>query len=398
MPRCARGSRAGHDKMIEGGGRKIALEMRDMAGIGKKTSRLGMGIMRLPTRGGKIDFTPACEMVDRLMSGGVTYYDTAYFYHDGKSEDFTRMALTSRYPRDSYTIATKLPMGDVNEEKDNERIFGIQTGRLGLDKIDFYLLHGINLGGWRKAVDMGSHDFQLKLKREGRIGYAGFSFHGKKEDFPVILDEGSWDFVQIQLNYYDWHTGDAEYLYDEAVKRGVAVIVMEPVRGGGLVNMHPEALACLDGAGTPASAAIRWVADLPGVDVVLSGMSDLSQVNENIGIFENRVPLSNEDNEKILNTVEKLRTLPTIPCTSCNYCDKCPQGIPIPRLFSGFNEVVRFDNTWPLGVEYFKSIDEGSRADACIECGACEEICPQGIPVIGELKKVHEKALEVKRV
>lgn len=376
---------------------RIILEMREMAGIGQKTSRLGMGLMRMPVKDGKIDFEPAREMVDRLMASGVTYYDTAFFYHEGQSEDFAGMALTGRYPRESYTIATKLPMGEVNEEKDNERVFNTQLGRLGLDRIDFYLLHGINLGGWRKAVEMGSHEFQHRMKREGKISYAGFSFHGKKEDFPVILDEGRWDFVQIQLNYYDWYAGDAEFLYREALKRGIAVIVMEPVRGGGLVKMHPGALACLDGLGTPASAALRWVAGLPGVDVVLSGMSDMAQVNENIEIFNNPVQLSDLDNAKILRAVEKIKELPTIPCTSCNYCDKCPQDIPIPQLFRGYNEIVRFDNTWFLGIEYFKNANEGRRADACIECGACEEICPQGIPIIRDLKMVHGKALEVRR-
>lgn len=373
------------------------METREMARIGIQTSRLGMGLMRLPQQGGKIDFEPAREMVDRLMAGGVTYFDTAFFYHDGKSEDFARMALTARYPRDSYTIATKLPMGDVREPGDNQRIFETQLGRLGLDRIDFYLLHGINLNGWRKAREMGSHEFQHKMKREGKINWVGFSFHGDKEDFPVILDEGDWDFVQIQLNYYDWFEGDAAFLYNEAVKRGVAVVVMEPVRGGGLVRMHADALGCLAGMGTPASVALRWVADLPGVDVVLSGMSDMDQVNENIELFSGRKALSEEENDKIAKTVAQLKALPVIPCTSCNYCDKCPQDIPIPRLFNGYNEIVRFANTWTLGFEYFNSIDEQRRASACIACGACETVCPQGIPVIEQLEKVHEKALEVRR-
>lgn len=373
------------------------MELRKITGTGVTSSRLGMGMMRLPTLNGSIDADAARAMVDRLMERGVTYYDTAYFYHEGASEDFTRQALIERYPRDRFTIATKLPVGELKEEADNDRIFQTQLRRLGVDVVDFYLLHGIGMKGWKKAQEMRSHEFQHRMKREGKIRHVGFSFHGDKEDFPVILDEGNWDFVQIQLNYYDWYEGDAKFLYDEAVKRGIAVVIMEPVRGGGLVKMHPDALACLDGMGSPAGAALRWVADLPGADVILSGMSDMAQVNENIELFTDRRPLSADDGERITRAVEKLKALPTIPCTSCNYCDQCPQQIPIPRLFKGFNDDIMFKNRWILGVEYFNSLEESRRADACVECGACEAACPQGIPIIERLKGVHAKALDLKQ-
>ena len=374
------------------------MEQRKMTGLDKTISRLGMGNMRLPTdSGGAIDYPVAEKLIDCLMAGGVTYYDTAWFYHGGNSEGFLGKALIARYPRESFCIATKLPVGDAKDAGDVEKIFNTQRERLGTEKIDFYLLHGINLDVWKKAADIGAYDFIQKKKAEGVIGHIGFSFHGKKEDLPIILDEGDWDFVQAQLNYYYWYADGAEKaLYEEIYKRGVALVVMGPVRGGGLASIHKDAAACFEGMGTPAEAALRWVADLPGVDVVLSGMSSVKQAEENVLTFADRKPMTDDERGRVIRAAEILRNLKLIPCTACDYCKECPAGIPISRLLTGYNDAIRFGNSWVLGHYYFDAEKGKERETACTACGACERKCPQGIKVIGELKKTYEKALEIK--
>jgi len=374
------------------------MEQRIMTGLDKTISRLGMGNMRLPTNSeGAIDYPVAEKIIDCLMAGGVTYYDTAWFYHGGNSEVFLGKALTARYPREGYSIATKLPVGEAKDAGDVERIFNIQRERLGANKIDFYLLHGVNYEGWKKASEIGAYDFIQKKKAEGLIGHIGFSFHGNKEDLPMILDEGDWDFVQAQLNYYYWYDGGAEkFLYEEIYKRGVALVVMGPVRGGGLAGIHKDAAACFEGMGTPAEAALRWVADLPGADVVLSGMSSLQQAEENIRTFTERKPLNDVERGRVMRAAEILRNLKLIPCTACDYCKGCPAEIPISRLLTGYNDAIRFGGSWALIHYYFNAGKEKERASACTACGACEKKCPQGIKIIGELKKTYEKALEIK--
>lgn len=367
------------------------MDKRIMTKTGAEVSRLGMGLMRMPQSGGGINFEAAEKMVDTLMASGVTYYDTAYFYHGGESESFAKKALISRYPRSSYTIATKLPVNNLSDYADCEKTFRIQTERLGTDVFDFYLLHGIGLSGWIKAKQIGADKFQRRLKQDGSIKFSGFSFHGKAAELAPILDENDWDFVQLQINYFDWLTGDAEIIYEAARKRGIGIVVMEPVRGGGLARCHKSILEIFEKAGgdSPAAYALRWVASLPGVDVILSGMSDDAQVAENIATFSPVKPITGDERPLFDEAIARFKTLPLIACTDCRYCKECPQELEIYRMFSGYNDHVRFGASWYME-NYSSSLPENRRASACAECGACEAACPQGLKIIDELKKVHE--------
>lgn len=358
---------------------------------GETVSRLGMGLMRLPEKEGKIDYQTAEKMIDTLMEAGVTYYDTAYFYHGRESEAFANKALISRYPRESFTIASKMPLGEVEKNGGVEKMFQYQTDKLGVDYVDFYLLHGINWGGWEHALRLGADKFIKRMKDEGKIRYLGFSFHGSADDLPKVLDAFDWDFVQIQLNYYDWDMGDGKKLYEAANSRGVPIVVMEPVHGGGLARCHPDVIKVFNDANPNASAAswaLRWVGSLEGVDVVLSGMSDMEQVKDNLSLFSPLKPLSGNEYEVIGNAMQKFRELPLIGCTECRYCEKCPQGISIHRLFAGYNDVVRFGSSWYLN--NYRTWEKDKLADTCINCGACEEICPQRINITERIKEVFE--------
>jgi len=357
---------------------------------GDVVSRLGMGLMRLPEKNGAIDYNAAEQMIDTLMEKGVTYYDTAYVYHGGNSEAFASKALISRHPRDKFTIATKMPLGEVEKIGGVEVTFNSQIRKLGTDYIDYYLMHGIDYGGWELALRLGAIKFAEKMKDEGKIRNIGFSFHGATSDFPKVLDAYDWDFVQIQLNYYDWYAGGAKQLYDAAVKKGLPVIVMEPVHGGGLTNCHPDIKKIFDATGeTPASWALRWVGSLPGVDVILSGMSNMQQVNENISLFSPLKPLEKEDHTVIETVMERFKALPLINCTECKYCAKCPKNISIPALFAGYNDIVRFGSSWYL--MNYRQWEKDKLANTCINCGACEEICPQGLKITENLKEIFER-------
>lgn len=367
------------------------MQQRKMTKIGVETSRLGMGLMRLPVTGeGKIDYEAGTQMIDRLMEAGVTYYDTAYFYHNGDSQVFAQKALTSRYDHSKYTIATKMPLGEVDKQGGPQGMFDYQQKTLGVDYIDFYLLHGIDYQGWLHAKKIGADKVIDEMKKAGRIRYNGFSFHGAAEDLPKILDEKDWDFVQIQLNYYDWELGDGKQLYEAAHSRGVPVIVMEPVRGGGLANCHPDVMKILENPDhSVASWAIRWCGSLEGVDVVLSGMSNMDQVEDNLRSFSPFAPLTDSEREIIAKACERFKSLPLVPCTECKYCNKCPQGIEIHRIFSGYNDVVRFGSSWFLS-GYKRWTKPENQVSACIECGACEEICPQRISIIPKIREIIE--------
>ncbi len=366
------------------------MEMRTMPKIGERVSRLGMGLMRLPTLDGKIDYATAEAMIDRLMESGVTYYDTAFMYHDGESEVFANKALLSRHPRNSFTIATKMPLGEA-EKAGAQPFFDAQQKKLGADTIDFYLMHGINGEGYDFMARIGADEVVRKMKRDGRIRYNGFSYHGATGDLPKILDAFEWDFCQLQINYYDWYNGDAQKQYEAVTSRNIPLVVMEPVRGGGLARCHPDIIKVFSDANPAVSAAswaMRWCATLPGVDVVLSGMSDLAQTEDNIKHFSPLAPLTDAEQTVVKKAMEAFKQLPLIPCTECNYCAKCPKEIPIPRIFGGQNDVARFGSSWFL-MNYRNWIKPENRIPACIECGTCEAACPQGINIIERLKGIE---------
>ena len=359
-----------------------------MPKIGEKVSRLGMGLMRLPSDEKGIDYPAAEAMIDRLMEAGVTYYDTAWFYHNNTSEDFARRALIGRHPRDSFTIATKMPLGEVEKIGGAQATFDTQQKNLGVDTVDFYLMHGINGGSIDHMARLGADEVVRKMKKDGRIRYNGFSWHGATGDLPKVLDGFDWDFCMIQLSYYDWIALDGKELYEAVTNRNIPLVVMEPVRGGGLARCHPDVAGVFEDADpfvSVASWALRWCGSLPGVDVVLSGMSDMNQVNENIGLFSPLKPLTDGERAIIDRAMDAFKKLPLVPCTECNYCAKCPQGIPIPRLFGGMNDRIRFGGSWFLG-EYKRQVKPENRINTCTECRVCEEICPMKINITERLK------------
>lgn len=356
---------------------------------------LGMGNMRLPQKDGEIDYDKAEAMIDYLYAKGVNYYDTAYFYHGGKSETFLNQALIKRYPRDTYYVADKLPVGVIETTEDITRIFDIQMERLGVEVVDYHLLHALNKASWEKAKRLGIDEFQRDLKRQGIVRHIGFSFHDSPDVLEQILDEGEWDFVQLQLNYLDWFKYDAKKLYESCEKRNLPIIVMEPIRGGSLATLHSDVEAIFKAARPDASLAswaLRWVSDLPMVKVILSGMTEMSHCTDNVATFEANEALTPEDHVVIATVMEALDKLPTVPCTDCKYCNECPMEIDIPGLFTKYNNYLTFGQKWQLTGAYLENTDVAKQANVCISCGTCEAACPQRIEIIDEIARIHELA------
>lgn len=371
----------------------MAMEIRKMERLGIDMPLLGMGLMRLPMKGDVVDDELAMPMLDEMYAAGVRYFDTAYVYMNGESEKFAKRALVERYPRDSFCITSKLPIDRVKSPEDNERIFSTSCERMGVDYIDFYLLHGINYGGWCEAKKKGSVEFQRKLKEDGRIRFRGFSFHGSTEDMKKILaEEPDWDFIQIQLNYYDYYTDNAKELYDIVAEKNIPLIVMEPVRGGGLFDMGDdirEIFAAARPEDSNAKWAMRWVGSQPAVNVVLSGVSTIEQVRENVGFFAPLEKITDYDKTVIEKVVKTIMCRPYIWCTGCRYCSGCPQEIHIPRIFYAVNEYTRLNDAGKAMWAY-STIPDGHKADSCIECGYCVTQCPQSINIPQELARCRE--------
>lgn len=354
-----------------------------------KLSKLGLGAMRLPqTEPGlakPIDEPKAKEIIDYCMEHGVNYYDTAYIYHGGKSEVVLGQAL-SKYPRDSYYIADKF---NVQANPDYRFQFNDQLARLQTEYIDFYLLHGITDLTAADYENCGCIPYFQEQKKLGKIKYLGFSFHGTPDCLCELLEKGSWDFVQIQLNYYDWYQGTAKQQYEILREHNIPIMVMEPVHGDMLANLPEDCMQLLwDGADSPAMEALRFVMNLPGVAVVLSGMSDMRQVKENISTADLEPSLTQEELTQLELISEKLRKKIAVPCTGCRYCcDNCPQGLDIPSLLSAYNDYR--DEAAALGDKNLavwrlfrlKALEKEKQPAACIGCGSCTAHCPQGLDI-----------------
>ena len=315
------------------------MEMRQYRDTGVEVSLLGMGCMRLPKLDPEkpdIDYVKAQEIIDYAYSHGVNYFDTAYVYHGGQSESFIGQAL-KKYPRESYFLATKMPIWCVKKQEDVERIFNEQLQKCQVDYFDFYLFHAQDAGNFKKCQEFGVYEFLSRMKAEGKIRRLGFSFHDTPEVLRHICDTYDWDFAQIQLNYLDWEMQDARTQYQILADRGIPVVVMEPVRGGALASPC-DAANILFREERPdksvASWAIRFVASLPGVLTVLSGMSDMEQVRDNVDTMTNFEPLTERDREIIDAALEAYRKKDTVPCTGCRYCMDCPFGVDIPKMFA----------------------------------------------------------------
>ena len=354
---------------------------------GEILSALGMGNMRLPVtdvRNGPIDEAKALEIIDYVYQNGVNYFDTAYMYHGGESERFVGKAL-SRYPRDSFFLATKMPSGELERGRSPQEIFEEQLQKCQVDYFDFYLLHNLNEGSYAVFTDpdRGVIPYLLEQKKQGRIRHLGLSSHAAPETLKRFLDSYDFpEFVQIQLNYFDWEFQNAKAQYEIIESHGIPVWVMEPCRGGRLASLSPDADRILTDRNpdrSVASWAFRYLLGLGAVGVILSGMTELSQAQDNLKTFTEGAPLSPEESDTLQKALDLFRAQNIIPCTACHYCDGCPMGLDIPELLRLFN---RFRlNPGPFIWMDMERIDPDKRPDACIACGACVHKCPQNIQI-----------------
>lgn len=345
----------------------------------------GFGMMRLPMVGEEVDLPQTTAMVDAFLSAGFNYFDTAHPYIRGKSELAIRQCLTSRYPRDRYLLANKLSGGCIDKEEDILPFFQTQLDACGVDYFDFYLLHAVSAKQDAHFIKTHAYEVAKQLKEQGRIRHLGFSFHDSAEFLDRFLnDHPEMEFVQIQFNYADYEAPHVESrkCYEVCRKYNKPVLIMEPVKGGSLINLPPEALALMKGS--PASYAIRYAAGFEGVVMVLSGMSDMAQIEDNLSFMTNFHPLTSQEHH----IVDQARTLyqaqHRIPCTDCRYCvDFCPMGIPIPTVFALMNRK-RAGEGEPEADYAALSV----HADACIVCGKCEAQCPQHLHIRKLLQEV----------
>lgn len=354
---------------------------------GEKLSRLGFGTMRLPCNEDKtIDQDRVQEMVDYAMANGINYFDTAWPYHGGYSEISIGKAL-AKYPRESYKLATKFPGHQIADNYDAAAIFNKQLEKCGVEYFDFYLLHNVyekSIGVF-KDPKWGIVDYLVEQKKLGRIKHLGFSSHGRIDNLREALD--LWgdeiEFVQIQLNYLDWTLQDAKAKYDLITSRGIPVWVMEPVRGGRLAKLSPsveQKLHSLRPGASCAAWAFRWIEQLGNVKMILSGMSSLEQMRDNINTFSSNYPLTAEENDLLLAIAEGMKN--SLPCTGCRYCcDGCPMGLDIPKLISWFNDIrFGFEGALTAAMQ-LEALPDAEKPSACVGCGACAATCPQKIDV-----------------
>ncbi len=363
--------------------------------------KIGFGLMRLPETDGVIDIDKVCKMADAYMEAGFNYFDTAYVYHGGNSEKAVKEAIVKRYPRDSFTIATKLPAWSIHSFEDRDKIFNEQLERCGVDYFDFYLLHSIEDGNnYDTYVKYDCFNWGIQKREEGKIKHLGFSYHGTPELLVKIVDSHpEIEFVQIQLNYADWdnplvHSGK---LYQILSERNIPIIVMEPCKGGKLANHDDECTEILKSIRpdkSVASWAFRFVGSLPGVTTILSGMSTQEQMEDNMNTFKNFEPLSDEERAAIDKVIEVMFRVEQIGCTACRYCvDGCPMSISIPDVISAINTKRKFPGDMRPQFFYngLVSRDGNGKASDCIACGQCEGVCPQHLPIIEILKEGVEK-------
>lgn len=364
-------------------------------------NKLGFGLMRLPLTDPEdpksIDLPQLERMADRFLQRGGTYFDTAYPYHQGMSEVAFRKAVAERWPRAAYTVTDKLPLWKVERPEDQEAIFQEQLRRCGVEYFDYYWLHALSAGRYEHAEKMGSFAHLQKLKERGLVRHTGFSFHDSADVLERILTEHpEMEYVQLQLNYVDWDDDGVQgrACYETAVRHGKPVVVMEPVKGGLLARLPAEAEAIFRAAAPGASSAswaVRYGASLEQAMVVLSGMSDLAQMEDNLSYMEPFRPLSGEERGAVARVVQALRARPSIPCTGCRYCvDGCPEHIAIPEYFALYNEQSRFALTPGHAARYGELAAAHGRASACIACGQCAAQCPQHIDVPARLRQVAE--------
>ena len=360
--------------------------------------KFGFGCMRLPMVNGEVDMPQFCEMVDAFLDSGLNYFDTAHGYLSGKSELALREGLTSRYPRDRYILTNKLSTHFFTQEDQIRPLFEEQLRACGVEYFDFYLMHAQDGEIFEKYKRCRAYETAMELKEEGKIRHFGISFHDRAEVLDRILTEyPQIEAVQIQFNYLDYEDPSVESrkVYETAVKHGKPVIVMEPVKGGSLVNLPEEAQRVLDDlhGGSNASYALRFAAGFENMMMVLSGMSTVEQIRENVGFMAEPVSLNEEEQEAIRRVREIFSSLNMIPCTACHYCvldNDCPKNIPIPELFSCYNLKTTF-HSWNQDYYYTIQTRDRGKASECLKCGKCERICPQHLEIRKLLVQVAQE-------
>lgn len=360
------------------------MEYRQFEKLGVSPSLLGFGCMRFPQNpDGSICEPEAEKMLDTAIQAGVSYIDTAYPYHNGDSEPFVGRVL-KKYDRSRLFLATKLPVWNVKTLDDAKRLFQEQLDRLQTDYVDFYLLHCLDKEKWQLVLDLGLIPYFEEMKKEGKIRFFGFSFHDDFEVFKTILTYRNWDFCQIQYNYVDTDIQAGDRGYELAEELGVPLVIMEPVKGGSLAALPEEVTEPFRSYKPDASIsswALRWVASKPNVKVVLSGMSDMEQVNDNLQTFGSFQPLSLREKELVADVAAAIKKRTKNGCTGCAYCMPCPFGVNIPQNFRIWNDLSMYGNVNRTRQAYFKDLEESARADQCQKCGKCEEVCPQSLSI-----------------
>lgn len=373
------------------------LAERTFEKLGINVKLLGFGCMRFPTINNEIDSKTAQKMIDEAYQKGVNYFDTAYVYHNGKSEEFIGKAL-SKYPRSSYYIATKLPMFDIEKKEDVRRIIEEQFKRLNKDYIDFYLLHSMQKSTFDKAIEFEALKVIEEYKKQGKIKYIGFSFHDSYEVFEKIINYYPWDFCQIQFNYVDTNIQAGLKGLKLAEKLNIPLVVMEPIKGGSLASLPTDVSAPfrkIHHDWSDASWALRFVASFKNVKVILSGMSTYEQVLDNLNTFDNLKELTQEELETIKEVSNNIQARTKNGCTGCKYCMPCPAGVDIPKNFLVWNTYFKYMSKQAVSWELRQLKMNDSLAKKCVECGKCEKVCPQHINIRKDLK---ELSIELKEL
>ena len=365
--------------------------------------RFAFGCMRLPMKEGEVDIPEFQKMADAFIAAGFNYFDTAHGYLDGKSEPAIKQVVTSRYPRSAYLLTDKLSGSYFNCEADIRPYFQSMLDACGVEYFDFFLMHALNASSFEKYKACHAFEIAFELKAEGKIRHVGMSFHDKAEVLDRILTEyPQIEVVQIQFNYLDYEDVSVESrkCYEVCVKHGKPNLIMEPVKGGRLVNLPPEGAEALARCNAElgvnhsnASYAVRFAASFPNVACVLSGMSNYEQMEDNLSSMKDFTPLNERELQAVHEVVDSFAKLNLVPCTKCRYCveeNHCPMGIEIPRVFGLYNAKKAFNEY--NQVRYYEAlVEHGGAASSCIECGGCEAVCPQHLPIRDLLKDVAKE-------
>jgi predicted aldo/keto reductase-like oxidoreductase len=383
------------------------MQYRQFGKTGYKVSALGFGCMRLPVKGGgntgkDVDFDEVTRMIRHAIDNGVNYVDTAYPYHGGMSEVALGLALKDGY-RQKVAIADKSPVFFINKAEDFDKFLDEQLTRLGVDHIDFYLLHSLSANTWRNVVlKFDLLDKAERAKKAGKIGHIGFSFHDSYPAFEEILDGyDGFEFGQIQLNYLDVEKQAGSKGLARLAEKGIGAVIMEPLMGGKLAALPDKVKAVFDESGshrTPVQWALDWLWDMPPVSVLLSGMSTMQQVEDNLAYAEAASKLTDAERQVVEEAMRRYRELIAVPCTGCGYCMPCPFGVGIPSNFGAYNDLKAYDDPAVAEASYKHMMMWQSRkagADSCIGCRSCEAKCPQQIEISAHMPKIAEAFAEL---